>query len=197
MDVDLIFKIAAIGILVAVLNQVLSRAGRDEQAMMTTLAGLVVVLMMVVREIGRPVHSGQDPISAVMEPVELMGKAAAVAVTAALCGAVLRRGAPELALLLSLAAGVWILLAAWDGLRETARLMEELALLAGLDRGVVEPVLKTVVLSVVTRLTSEVCRSAGEGRDASFVETAGTVLALAAALPLVRGVVETMAEMLI
>ena len=51
MEVDLIFKIAAFGILVAVLNQVLSRAGRDEQAMMTTLAGLVVVLMMVVREI--------------------------------------------------------------------------------------------------------------------------------------------------
>ena len=51
MDVDLIFKIAAIGILVAVLNQVLSRAGSEEQAMMTTLAGLVVVLMMVVREI--------------------------------------------------------------------------------------------------------------------------------------------------
>ena len=53
MDVDLIFKIAAIGILVAVLNQVLSRAGRDEQAMMTTLTGLVVVLMMVVQEIAR------------------------------------------------------------------------------------------------------------------------------------------------
>lgn len=51
MDVDIIFRIAAIGILVAVLNQVLSRAGRDEQAMMTTLAGLVVVLMMVVQEI--------------------------------------------------------------------------------------------------------------------------------------------------
>ncbi len=51
LDIDLIFKIAAIGILVAVLNQVLIRAGRDEQAMMTTLAGLVVVLMMVVREI--------------------------------------------------------------------------------------------------------------------------------------------------
>ncbi|MCI9185947.1 MAG: stage III sporulation protein AC [Oscillospiraceae bacterium] len=53
MEVDLIFKIAAIGILVAVLNQVLIRAGRDEQAMMTTLAGLVVVLMMVVQEIAR------------------------------------------------------------------------------------------------------------------------------------------------
>ena len=51
MDVDLIFRIAAIGILVSVLNQVLARSGRDEQATMVTLAGLVVVLMLVVREI--------------------------------------------------------------------------------------------------------------------------------------------------
>lgn len=51
MDVDLIFKIAAIGIIVAVLNQVLIRSGREEQAMMTTLAGLIVVLAMVVNEI--------------------------------------------------------------------------------------------------------------------------------------------------
>ena len=51
MDVDLIFKIAAIGIIVAVLNQLLVRSGREEQAMMTTLAGLVVVMMMLVRQI--------------------------------------------------------------------------------------------------------------------------------------------------
>ena len=51
MDVDLIFKIAAVGILVAVLNLVLVRSGREEQAMMTTLAGLVVVLMMVAQKI--------------------------------------------------------------------------------------------------------------------------------------------------
>ena len=51
MDVDLIFKIAAVGILVAVLNQLLVRSGREEQAMMTTLAGLVVVMMIFVREI--------------------------------------------------------------------------------------------------------------------------------------------------
>ena len=51
MDVDLIFKIAAIGILVAVLNQLLVRSGREEQAMMTTRAGLVVVLMIMVQEI--------------------------------------------------------------------------------------------------------------------------------------------------
>jgi len=53
MGIDLIFKIAAIGILVSVLNQVLIRAGREEQAMLTTLAGLIVVLMMVIKEISR------------------------------------------------------------------------------------------------------------------------------------------------
>lgn len=51
MDVDLIFKVAAVGIIVAVLNLVLTRAGREEQAMLTTLAGLIVVLTMIVKEI--------------------------------------------------------------------------------------------------------------------------------------------------
>ena len=50
-SVDLIFRIAAIGIIVAVLNQLLVKSGRDEQAMLTTLAGLIVVLSLVVKEI--------------------------------------------------------------------------------------------------------------------------------------------------
>ena len=50
-DIDLIFKIAAIGIIVAVLNQLLIRSGREDQAMMTTLAGLVVVLSILVKQI--------------------------------------------------------------------------------------------------------------------------------------------------
>ena len=51
MEIDLIFKIAAIGIIVSILNQVLARSGREEQATMTTLAGLVVVLVMIAQEI--------------------------------------------------------------------------------------------------------------------------------------------------
>lgn len=53
MDVNLIFKIAAIGIIVAVLNQVLIRSGREEQAMLTSLAGLIVVLFIIVAQISR------------------------------------------------------------------------------------------------------------------------------------------------
>ena len=60
MDIDFIFKIAAIGIIVAVLNQLLTRSGRDDQAMLTTLAGLVVVLFMVVQVIAELFDSIKD-----------------------------------------------------------------------------------------------------------------------------------------
>ena len=128
---------------------------------------------------------------------ELMMRAAAVAVAAALCAAVVRRGAPEIALVLILAAGAWVLLSILESLEAITALMEELAQLAGLDQTVVEPVFKTVVLSILTKLTSEICRSAGEGGLAAAVETAGTVLALAVTLPLVHGVLTLMGEMLL
>ena len=53
MQIELIFKVAAIGIIVAVLGQLLIRSGREEQAMLTTLAGLIVVLMIIVQQIGQ------------------------------------------------------------------------------------------------------------------------------------------------
>ena len=53
MEIDLIFKIAAVGIIVSILNQVLFRSGREEQATMTTLAGLVVVLLIVVQKVAQ------------------------------------------------------------------------------------------------------------------------------------------------
>ena len=51
MEIDLIFKIAAIGIIVSILNQVLARSGRDEQALMVNIAGLIVVLIVIIKEI--------------------------------------------------------------------------------------------------------------------------------------------------
>ncbi len=60
MNVDFIFKIAAIGIVVAVLNQLLQRSGREEQAMMTTIAGLIVVLMMIVTEVSNLFNTIKD-----------------------------------------------------------------------------------------------------------------------------------------
>ena len=56
MEIDLVFKIAAVGIIVSILNQVLSRSGREEQATMTTLAGLIVVLMILAQKIAELVN---------------------------------------------------------------------------------------------------------------------------------------------
>ena len=129
--------------------------------------------------------------------MEAMAKLTAVGVTAVVLSAVLRKNTPELALLLVLAAGVWMLVLVADGLGAVVALMEELADQAGLSETLLEPVVKTVALSILTRLTAEICRSAGEGGVAAFVETAGTVLALLTALPLVRAVAQLMGELLI
>ena len=128
--------------------------------------------------------------------MEVMGKIAAAAVTAALFGTVVRRGSPELALLLTVTAGVWILTAVLDGLGAAAAMAERLAQLAQMDAAVAGPVLKTVVVALVTRITAEICRGAGEGGLAAFVETAGTILALTAALPLMAAVLTMLEELL-
>lgn len=128
--------------------------------------------------------------------MEVMGKIAAAAVTAALFGTVVRRGAPELALLLTVTAGVWILTAVLDGLGAAAAMAERLAQLAQMDAAAAGPVLKTVVVALVTRITAEICRGAGEGGLAAFVETAGTILALTAALPLMAAVLTMLEELL-
>lgn len=128
--------------------------------------------------------------------MEAMAKLAAVGVTAVVLSAVLRKNTPELALLLALAAGLWMLALTASGLGAVVELMNELAEQAGLSEVLLEPVVKTVALSILTRLTVEICRSAGEGGVAAFVETAGASLALLAALPLVRAVAQTMGELL-
>ena len=128
--------------------------------------------------------------------MEAMAKLAAVGVTAVVLSAVLKKNTPELALLLALAAGLWMLAQAAAGLGAAVAQMRELAGQAGVSEVLLEPVLKTVALSILTKLTAEICRSAGEGGVAAFVETAGAALALLAALPLVRAVAQLMGELL-
>ena len=129
--------------------------------------------------------------------MEAMAKLTAVGVTEVVLSAVLRRNTPELAPLLALAAGLWMLALVADGLGAVVALMDELAQQAGLSEALLEPVVKTVALSILTKLTVEICRGAGESGVAAFVETAGMVLALLVALPLVRAVAQLMGELLV
>lgn len=121
---------------------------------------------------------------------------AAVAVTATVLGAILRRHTPELAVLLALGAGVWVLGLSANALSAALELIRELNDLTGVEEELLYPVIKTVALSLITRITAEVCRGAGESGIAAFVETAGTALALGVSLPMVRAVIILMGELL-
>ena len=129
--------------------------------------------------------------------MELLLKIAAGAVSAALCAAVLRRNGAEFAVVVMLAAGLWIISIALQALGEVVSTLGRLTRIAKLDAQLIEPVIKIVGLSVITRVSGEVCRAAGEGGIAAFVEVAGTLLALVAALPLVNAVVEMVSGMLL
>ena len=194
MNVDLIFKIAAIGILVSVLNQVLTRSGRDEQATMTTLAGLVVVLMMVVQEISDLFNLVKNLFG--LKSMPDMVKIAAIAVAAALCAVVVKKNVAELGMVLALCAGAIILSCSLGALEGVKELMDTLADTAGLSPAVLAPVVKTVGIAVLTRVSAELCRDAKEGGIAAFVETAGAAAALLVSLPLLKTVLSMVTGLL-
>ena len=128
--------------------------------------------------------------------MEVMTKVVVFALAGTLCAGVVRRGAPEFSILLALGTGMGVLLLSFDALRQVLEMVERMAQLAQLDQEILRPMIKTIALSILTKITSEVCKAAGEGGVAAFVETAGTVLALGVALPLAEGVLELMGRLL-
>lgn len=128
--------------------------------------------------------------------MELLAKTAAVAIVTVLLAAALRKAAPEMAILLVLAAGVWMVWAVMDSLLAVKTAMEQLQMMAQLPDPLLRPVVKTVAISIVTKLTGEICSAAGEKGMAAFVELAGTVSALLVCLPLLQTVSTMLMEML-
>lgn len=123
-------------------------------------------------------------------------KIAAAAVAAALCAVVVRRQSPEIALALGIGACALIVLSCSGALESAVELADKLAQTGGLSAQVVEPVLKTAGIAIVTRLAADFCKDAKEGGLASAVELGGTALALAAALPLMTAVLDVLARLL-
>ena len=120
----------------------------------------------------------------------------AIAVIAALCALVLKKGTPELSLVLALGAGVLLLWESVSALGEVLTLAEDFAARTGLSSMLWAPVWKTAGIGVITRLGASLCRDAGESGIAAFLETAGGIAALCAAVPLIETVFDTLAGLL-
>ena len=125
-----------------------------------------------------------------------MVKIAAIAVAAALCSVVVKKNVAELGMVLALCAGAIILSCSLGALEGVKELMDTLADTAGLSPAVLAPVVKTVGIAVLTRVSAELCRDAKEGGSAAFVETAGAAAALFVSLPLLKTVLSMVTGLL-
>lgn len=124
-------------------------------------------------------------------------KVAATGLIAAVCAMTIRKQTPELAILLTICAGALILLFCSGALTAVTQFMDELVEVGGLSPGIVAPVLKATGIAIITRLSAEFCKDAGEGALATAVETAGAVLALLVVLPLMSAVLDLLSELLL
>lgn len=128
--------------------------------------------------------------------MEQVLQAAAVCVVGALLALVLKRGAPEAALLLTLGAAAVVLLSLAGAVEELLAFLKELAERSGVSGELFVPLYKTVGIALVVRIGGSLCRDAGESALAGVVETAGAVCALLAVLPLLRAVLSLLLELM-
>lgn len=124
-------------------------------------------------------------------------KVAGTGIVAAVCAMTIRKQTPELAILLTVCAGVLILLGCSGALASVTEFMDELVEVGGLSPGIVAPVAKATGIAIITRLSADVCRDAKEGALAAAVEVAGTVLALLVVLPLMSAVLDLLNKLLV
>ena len=116
--------------------------------------------------------------------METVYQTAAICIIAALAAAFLRRGTPELGLLLSLATAAAVLLALLAPLEEALAMLDGLLERTGLERALFAPLVRIVGISLAARLGADLCRDAGQGALASLVELSAALCALLAAAPL-------------
>lgn len=128
--------------------------------------------------------------------MENIMQASAIAIIAALCAATLKKQVPEFAVILGLVTGLLLVILSYPALKSIKELMMSLSRTANLAPALLNPVIKTVGISIVTKLSAEICKDANGGGIASFLECAGSVLALVVCAPLIEAVLSLLAELL-
>ncbi len=127
--------------------------------------------------------------------MELIFRAAAVALVSAAAGLLIKRTNPEMSLVIGACTVAMIALAAMSFAGELKSFIKTVKIIAGTSDVLIAPVLKCVAIAVVTKLTSELCRDSSQGASAAAVELAGTVCAMSVAMPLIVSVLRMIGGM--
>lgn len=128
--------------------------------------------------------------------MEMITQISVLAAIGAICAAVIKKQVPDMALTLAICAVALILSLAMAAFYPIRELMDTLGQRSGLSAAALGPVIKTVGVAILTRVTAELCRDAGEGGLASAVEVAGGACALVVCLPLFEAVLSLILELL-
>ena len=128
--------------------------------------------------------------------METVTQITVLCVVSALLTLVIKRAAPEQGLLLTMAAAAVVLLCLADALRDVTAFLEELAARSGVEQALFVPLYKTIGIALVVKVGGSLCKDAGEAALSAVVESAGTVCALLAALPLLRSVLDMLLELM-
>ena len=200
MNVDFIFKIAAIGIVVAVLNQLLQRSGREEQAMMTTIAGLIVVLMMIVTEISNLFEKNQKYFQSIggkqgtvnMNIIAFVG----AGIIGAVLSSVLKQYKPEFSIYITLITGMLMLGAAVSAVKPVIETVSGYLETAVPDSSYADVLVKSLAVCYITQMASDSCNDAGEKSIASKIELAGKFAIVILALPVFSRLMEVIKQLL-
>lgn len=195
MDIDIIFKIAAIGIAIAVLNQVLIKAGREEQAMMTTLAGVIVVLMLIIQMITEFFDTVRTFLEFLGELMEIL-KIVAIALTGVILAALMKNLNKEMSIYIILATVIILFISIIDELWEAFRFLEGIYDNVTYGKAFFPVILKVLAVAYITDFTAQLCKDSGEGAIGAKVELAGKVIIFYLAIPILTAVLELVGSLL-
>lgn len=122
--------------------------------------------------------------------MEVIVKIAGIAMISAIAAIAIRKQAPELALVLSLCAGAFVIFVCTGAMASVVEFVKDISSAANISNAIVSPLIRTVGISIVTKLASDACSDSGSAMLASCVELAGSIIAVIISLPLLSAVID-------
>lgn len=187
MDVELIFKIAAVGIIVAVLTQLLIRSGREEQAMLTSLAGLIVVLTLIITQISTLFNTIKQLFGFNMN---ILSISVLAVVTVIIC-VMLKPKNAEISVMLGISCSVIILIGVLTQVSAIVTTINQIIASSGISIDYIVILLKSIGICLVTEFAVNTCKDSGSQSLASNVSLAGKIMVTVTALPLYSDILKT------
>lgn len=192
MEVGIIFKIAAIGLITAIVNQLLKKADKDEIATLTTLAGLIIVLFMVVDMLSQLFGNAFTNVYYVLRMSVF--SIASIGLITAFCVVTLKENRADIALVVGLCGGIVILLSVTSYISEIFSFMKELSSLAGLDNTLLKILFKVVAIGYVIDFSAGLIEESGAKSVAEKVVFAGKILIFIVSLPIIKILLQIVLE---